>query len=138
MDVVTIFRYLFWIFILSSHSILAKNVTFWQITDIHYDKFYVKNGDVQKFCHSAAGIGKARRFGEYDCETNKDLFLSALEAMVDIEPDPDFILWTGDSSPHWKDPNSPDWEYVYEAEEFIKDTIKKFFPQPQKSDCIVA
>ncbi len=30
-------------------------------------------------------------------------FLSTLEAMKAVNPDPDFILWTGDSVPHWLD-----------------------------------
>lgn len=30
-------------------------------------------------------------------------FLSTLEAMKAVNPNPDFILWTGDSVPHWLD-----------------------------------
>ena len=47
--------------------------------------------------------------------------------MVEIKPNPNFILWTGDSSPHWyKSP--PNWTYIYEAENFVAGQIRKYFP----------
>ena len=45
--------------------------------------------------------------------------------MAEIKPNPDFILWTGDSSPHWyKSP--PNWTYIYEAENFVAGQIRKY------------
>ena len=44
------------------------------------------------------------------------------------EPNPDFILWTGDSSPHWNYPDSPDWQYIYEAEKFLTKSLREYFP----------
>ena len=35
----------------------AKKVTFWQITDIHYDSFYDEKGDEDNFCHAYGEIG---------------------------------------------------------------------------------
>ena len=47
--------------------------------------------------------------------------------MAEIKPNPNFILWTGDSSPHWyKSP--PNWTYIYEAENFVAGQIRKYFP----------
>jgi hypothetical protein len=107
-----------------------KNGTFWQITDIHYDSFYVKGGDTTQYCHTPENqqSGKAGLFGDYNCETNKQLFISAVKAMAKIKSNPEFILWTGDSSPHWNQPSSPDWEYIYKAEKFITTTIRMYFP----------
>lgn len=48
--------------------------------------------------------------------------------MAKIEPNPDFILWTGDSSPHWSYPDVPNWDYVYAAEKYIANYLKKHFP----------
>lgn len=103
-----------------------KKISFWQITDIHYDKFYAQHGDVARFCHGSGGF--AQQFGDYNCEANEALFFSALKHMAETEDQPEFILWTGDSSPHWKDPDSPDWDYIYDAELFITNSIRNYFP----------
>ena len=104
----------------------AENFKFWQITDIHYDKLYKEHGDSKKFCHGKGG--GAMRFGDYDCESNKELFLSAIDAMADLNPRPEFILWTGDSSPHWHNSKAPDWTYIYNAEKYLAKSIQKRFP----------
>ncbi len=55
----------------------AKTISFWQITDIHYDKFYVKNGKKDEFCHGVNGT--AEIFGEYSCEAGTDIFVSSIK-----------------------------------------------------------
>ena len=56
-----------------------KNISFWQITDIHYDKFYMYHGNKAESCH---GInGSAEKFGEYSCEAGKDLFISSVKGL---------------------------------------------------------
>lgn len=68
---------------------LVKNVTFWQITDIHYDQFYVTHGNTENFCHrddeNEFIFDTARRFGDYRCEANKELFESSIRGKI-----PDF------------------------------------------------
>ncbi len=54
---------------------------------------------------------------------------SAINDMARINPEPDFILWTGDSSPHWTFPDSPDWDYIYKAEKYITKMIRMYFPK---------
>ena len=107
-----------------------ETIQFWQITDIHYDKFYAQNGDASNFCHESDFLQgqKAKRFGDYNCESSYELLTSAIDAMARFEPDPEFILWTGDSSPHWSWPDSPDWTYIYNAEALIKDLLLEKFP----------
>ena len=104
-----------------------KIFKFWQIGDIHYDKYYTESGEIGDWCHKVES-GIAGKFGEYQCETSRDLFESALQAMKRINPDPDFIISTGDSTPHWNHPDYPDWEYIYQAESFITDKIIEYFP----------
>ncbi len=111
------------------HLNLGKKVTFWQITDIHYDKFYVENGDDHKFCHQGLNSSSnAGKYGNFHCETNRFLLESAVREMAEINSKPDFILWTGDSSPHWRHPTNPDWEYIFKAEKLIMNMIRKYFP----------
>ena len=40
--------------------------------------------------------------GDYQCDSPLLLLKSAVLAMNKFEPNPDFILWTGDSNPHWR------------------------------------
>jgi hypothetical protein len=44
------------------------------------------------------GVGE---WGHYGCDAPEVLVLATLAAMQRIEPNPDFILWTGDSGPHY-------------------------------------
>ena len=43
--------------------------------------------------------GKASKYGSYKCDSPKILVESAFKAMKNLVPDPEFILWTGDSAP---------------------------------------
>ena len=43
--------------------------------------------------------GKASKYGSYKCDSPKILVESAFKAMKNLVPDPEFILWTGDSDP---------------------------------------
>ena len=40
----------------------------------------------------------------------------------------DFVLWTGDSSPHWNNP-APKWDYIYSVETLLVKLFKKYFPK---------
>ena len=44
--------------------------------------------------------GKASKYGSYRCDSPKILVESAFKAMKKYVPNPEFILWTGDSSAH--------------------------------------
>lgn len=45
----------------------------------------------------------ANKWGNYKCDTTNSTYLVALQAMKCLQPKPDFILYTGDSVPHWLD-----------------------------------
>ena len=66
---------LYWANVVAVES--AKTISFWQITDIHYDKFYVKNGKKDEFCHGVNG--NAEMFGEYSCEAGTEIFVSSIK-----------------------------------------------------------
>lgn len=104
-------------------------VTFWQITDIHFDAFYSEEaGDPDNWCHhhnSSSSSKAVGAYGDYSCDSPWTLAKSALQAMREIQPNPDFILWTGDSSPHWQ---YPSMEYVFSAERALVALIRTHFP----------
>ena len=54
---------------------------------------------------------RAGKYGSYGCDAPRSLVKSAIRYMKQVLPDPDFILWTGDSSPHYK--TGPGWDTVY-------------------------
>ena len=51
-------------------------------------------------------LGNASKYGSYHCDPPRLLVESAFEAMKKFVPNPDFILWTGDNSPHVKNVNT--------------------------------
>ena len=76
---------------------------FWQVTDFHHDPNYTTVGDPgnvgnRRMCHRTADYrsnSSAGRFGNYLCDAPWSLVEAAVEGMKEIEPNPDFILWTG-------------------------------------------
>lgn len=69
---------------------------FWQVTDFHYDANYSSTGDPSHMCHhgnnSSSNIGN---YGNYHCDAPWQLITSAVRAMHKLQPNPDFIVWTG-------------------------------------------
>ncbi|CAF91029.1 unnamed protein product, partial [Tetraodon nigroviridis] len=76
--------------------------TFWHITDLHWDPTYILSDNPQQVCASSGKqpAVNAGKFGDYVCDSSWHLINSTLYAMKDILPDPDFIIWTGDDTPH--------------------------------------
>ena len=67
------------------------------MTDFHYDANYSVTGDPSSMCHQSTNstgqnIGD---YGNYLCDAPWKLVMSAIQAMYEVKPDPDFILWTG-------------------------------------------
>ncbi|RVE62971.1 hypothetical protein OJAV_G00162290 [Oryzias javanicus] len=81
---------------------LALTGSFWHITDMHWDPTYEVTDKPELVCASSgkrpalsAGV-----FGDYVCDSPWHLINSSVYAMKSILPDPDFIIWTGDDTPH--------------------------------------
>lgn len=72
--------------------------SFWHITDLHWDPTYrLANENSGSVCNSSGNrpTPQAGTFGHYLCDSPWDLISSSVNAMKDILPDPDFIIWTG-------------------------------------------
>lgn len=113
-----------------SKSVYAENGTFWHVTDIHVDKNYSRTGNKKHFCWETAGQqsnGDLGRFGNFFCDTPEILLTVTVNSMSEIEPHPDFIIWTGDNLPHVWDPH-PNWTEIYEGLEEITTLLKNAFP----------
>ncbi|XP_076592485.1 acid sphingomyelinase-like phosphodiesterase 3b [Chaetodon auriga] len=81
---------------------LALSGNFWHITDQHWDPTYKLTDNPQLVCASSGNqpATNAGKFGDYVCDSPWHLINSSVYAMKDILPDPDFIVWTGDDTPH--------------------------------------
>jgi len=51
---------------------------------------------------------------------------SIFKAMEKLEPNPDFVLWTGDSAPHIESP-APDYPYITNVTSWVFKEIKRRF-----------
>lgn len=86
-------------------QLLSTRRTFIHITDIHYDPFYEPFTDEATMCHH--GSGKAGRFGTEGaiCDSPQLLIQQAFSRIVGLEPD--FLIYTGDSTRHDRDMDLP-------------------------------
>jgi len=105
---------------------------FWHMTDIHLDTLYSAAGDRADFCRNSSFGSSAMDSGDYQCDSPLLLLKSAVRAMSQFEPDPEFILWTGDSNPHWNkdlDGNDgPTYPYIWENLKTIHKILANYFP----------
>ncbi len=97
-------KFLVIIFSIFSLGTAARNIgSFFHVTDFHLDSNYSEHGDLQLWCHAFPNgtegpeIGK---FGNYTCDAPLALIKATTQGMRQILPNPDFIIWTGDSLPH--------------------------------------
>ncbi|XP_004643022.2 acid sphingomyelinase-like phosphodiesterase 3b [Octodon degus] len=83
----------------------AEPGKFWHISDLHLDPNYTVSQDPLQVCPSAGSqlVYNAGPWGDYLCDSPWALINSSIYAMKEIEPKPDFILWTGDDTPHVPD-----------------------------------
>lgn len=116
----------FWIWFV--HLLLAADATtFWQVTDLHWDRLYSRTGDPIANCHGFNVTVDNGDYGNIRCDTNTKLYRSALRAMSVIEPEPRFILWTGDSAPHLEYPDQT-WSDVYDTLANSSSLLRRHFP----------
>ncbi|XP_056619222.1 acid sphingomyelinase-like phosphodiesterase 3b isoform X2 [Triplophysa dalaica] len=76
---------------------------FWHITDLHWDPSYGLGSENSASVCASSGdrpTPNAGKFGDYLCDSSWALINSSIHAMKDILSDPDFIVWTGDDTPH--------------------------------------
>uniref|UniRef100_H9GPH0 Acid sphingomyelinase-like phosphodiesterase n=1 Tax=Anolis carolinensis TaxID=28377 RepID=H9GPH0_ANOCA len=113
-------------------TILSLAGYFWHITDLHLDPQYQVAPDPLKVCPSAGAqpVTNAGTWGHYLCDAPWSLVNSSIYAMKEILPDPDFILWTGDDTPHVPDEKLGEESVLWIIEK-LTNLIKHVFPGTQ-------
>ena len=109
----------------------APRLKMLQITDIHLDTKYIENGavfcDEPICCRSPASNYSRIKSGKFGyvgyCDANINLIESLIDKAYELKPD--FIIWTGDNSPH-SSKNSTQ-EDNYEATIIIRDKLDQKF-----------
>ncbi|XP_070260600.1 acid sphingomyelinase-like phosphodiesterase 3b isoform X1 [Myotis yumanensis] len=102
---------------------------FWHISDLHLDPDYKVSTDPLQVCPSAGSrpVYNSGPWGDYLCDSPWVLINSSIHAMKEIEPEPDFIFWTGDDTPHV--PNERLGEAaVLKIVERLTNLIREVFP----------
>ncbi|XP_023118201.1 acid sphingomyelinase-like phosphodiesterase 3b isoform X1 [Amphiprion ocellaris] len=109
---------------------LALSGNFWHITDLHWDPTYELSNNPELVCASSGtrpAVG-AGQFGDYVCDSPWHLINSSVYAMKKILPDPDFIVWTGDDTPHVPNEDLGE-EAVLNIIHNLTDIIQEVFPK---------
>jgi uncharacterized protein YkuJ len=102
-----------------------------QLTDIHLDTKYIENGtvfcDEPVCCRTPASTYSRIKSGKFGHVGRCDASLALLDSFMDkaYELNPDFIIWTGDNSPH-NSKNSTQ-EDNYEATVIVKEKLDAKF-----------
>uniref|UniRef100_A0A2K5DT27 Sphingomyelin phosphodiesterase acid like 3B n=1 Tax=Aotus nancymaae TaxID=37293 RepID=A0A2K5DT27_AOTNA len=107
----------------------AEPGKFWHIADLHLDPDYKVSKDPFQVCPSAGSqpVPNAGPWGDYLCDSPWSLINSSIYAMKEIDPEPDFILWTGDDTPHVPDEKLGE-AAVLEIVERLTKLIREVFP----------
>ncbi|KAM4871807.1 acid sphingomyelinase-like phosphodiesterase 3b [Thomomys bottae] len=107
----------------------AETGKFWHISDLHLDPNYTVTKDPFRVCPSAGSqpVPNAGPWGDYLCDSPWILINSSIYAMKEIEPNPDFILWTGDDTPHVPNESLGE-EAVLEIVRRLTTLIREVFP----------
>ncbi|XP_062890929.1 acid sphingomyelinase-like phosphodiesterase 3b [Mobula hypostoma] len=92
------------LFIMNSRIISSHQGYFWHITDLHWDPDYSVTDNPNAVCPSSSKpVPNPGKWGSYFCDSNWDLINLSIYTMRELHPRPDFILWTGDDTPHVAD-----------------------------------
>ncbi|XP_048413825.1 acid sphingomyelinase-like phosphodiesterase 3b isoform X6 [Stegostoma tigrinum] len=94
----------FLLFITNFGIIFSQGGHFWHITDLHWDPDYKITENPNTVCPSSSKpVPNPGKWGSYLCDSNWNLINLTLYTMKALHPEPDFILWTGDDTPHVAD-----------------------------------
>ncbi|XP_061216679.1 acid sphingomyelinase-like phosphodiesterase 3b [Neopsephotus bourkii] len=107
----------------------ALSGRFWHITDLHWDPDYDPAAGTGQVCPSGGSRAgpAAGPWGSYLCDAPWRLLASAVRAMRSLLQRPDFVLWTGDDTPHVPNEKLGE-EKVLHIIENLTSLIRETFP----------
>lgn len=107
----------------------ADGIDFFHVSDMHLNPYYDPHAPPATYCKNTKGRASAAAqrqypFGKFGCDTPPALLNATLHAMVEVQPDPSFIVVGGDWSGH----GMPNESVVFEMVEQASRTLRHFFP----------
>eukprot|EP00771_Trimastix_marina_P002685 gnl/Trimastix_PCT/3834.p1 GENE.gnl/Trimastix_PCT/3834~~gnl/Trimastix_PCT/3834.p1 ORF type:complete len:439 (-),score=26.81 gnl/Trimastix_PCT/3834:71-1291(-) len=99
--------------------------SFWHFTDPHEDSKYQVNSDTDEACRR--GSGSAGVFGDWECDMPRTLVDSTMQHMRTTQPNPDFVLMTGDFIAHHQEYSSHEERLQFYRN--ISSSMKQYFPR---------
>jgi hypothetical protein len=123
---------------ISTHIGYASALTFWHLSDIHLDPLFLANGSSFSNCRVADPSAKVTPFGKYGCDAPQRLLESALDYMNRVQPNPDFIIISGDFSAHDYQDESSILSAISAATSLIQSKLNSnipVFPAMGNDDC---
>ncbi|KAJ8009014.1 hypothetical protein DPEC_G00084440 [Dallia pectoralis] len=102
---------------------------FWHVSDLHLDPTYHVTDVRTDVCSSSKGFPALNPgiFGDYLCDSPYQLILSAFQHMKTLAPQPEFMIWTGDSPPHVP-AGKLSTDLVIQVMRNMTQTIREYFP----------
>ncbi|XP_023676996.2 acid sphingomyelinase-like phosphodiesterase 3b isoform X1 [Paramormyrops kingsleyae] len=132
-----IFPSLLFLFVVLSGRSSADLGRFWHISDLHWDPTYAATSSPDRVCASSGTrpAPNAGTYGHYNCDSPWELVLSSINAMKAILSDPDFIVWTGDDTPHVSDDQLGE-DAVLRIVGNITRVLRQTFPETKVYDAL--
>ncbi|XP_067674932.1 sphingomyelin phosphodiesterase A-like [Haliotis asinina] len=110
---------------------LSDPIRIVQIADVHLDRLYTEGSATDcrmPICcrEELSGTGSAAKFGDYNCDVPMRTVEAVLSHIAALDPQPDFVIYTGDSPPHdiWEE----SWSIQLNADLHVINTIKFYLP----------
>lgn len=136
------------VFVFALHSVTSSS-NFFVISDLHYDIAYESDYDSTYLCHKVGlhnydlnpvPTSEIQSLARNKCDSSLSLIESALSKMTQINPNPEFIIMTGDLIAHFtmdllKEDGTYDYNYnkqlLYLSHTQISELLRKYFPNTQ-------
>ncbi|KAI0216605.1 Acid sphingomyelinase-like phosphodiesterase 3a [Lamellibrachia satsuma] len=118
---------------LTVYGVIGSPDYFWHFTDVHYDPTY---RTTQESCIVNFNDSTPPPFGSYECDSPWRLVASSVDAMKQIGPTPAFIVWSGDTVHHPKNPKDLSREKVYAIMKNVTDLLQAMFPGVLVLPCV--
>jgi sphingomyelin phosphodiesterase len=106
-------------------------ITFLHLSDIHLDRQYAEGSpsvcNLYLCCRSwYNGTAPAGHYGNYKCDLPLVTLDVVVESIASLDPQPDFIIYTGDNSPHdlWNET----WVSQFEATNYLVSYLAEKLP----------
>ncbi|KOO22213.1 sphingomyelin acid-like 3b [Chrysochromulina tobinii] len=112
-------------------------IRIWHLTDVHFNLWHDRRGNVRDMCRTAAADASLHpgKFGHFNCDPDFAAVELAVARMTEAEPAPDMILFGGDVFGHVP-ASHENSASVRESHEALARALQKYFPRTPVLPCL--